>query len=228
MRQLLCKIATLCATTALMMVPPSLEAASITLSTPEPTGVVGTGGWEQDAGGFRITSEVTSNGGVSWHYMYHITSNTWDEDAFEELSKDLSFFTFQVSEGFTMEEIIIDGTFSANVATNLQLVDLDPDKNNASVEGLPDDLHGIKVELNENSGELWFEFDSYRNPILGSFYAKDGKGTYAYNTGLDPNAINGQFIIVPDTVPIPEPATWLILSSCLGMAARGRRKKKMA
>lgn len=232
--QLIQRLTTLlCATLALAISQSELQGESITLTSPEGSGVVANGLWTEDNRGFRITSSYEFLG-THWHYVYHLSSNTLNRRGtdYKGLRKDISHFAFEVSKGFALGEIIIDGTFSSAQNVSLTLLDLTPGAQGNSNPGLPDELHAIKVDLNEDSGTLWFEFDSFRRPILGSFYAKDGRGTdddftWAYNTGLDPNYQNGQFIYVPDSeVPIPEPTTMLILSSTLGIAGAVRRRKR--
>ena len=111
-----------------------------------------------------------------------------------------------------------------------------------SAPGLPDSIYGLKFDLLDTAvGQAHVEFDSIRIPVLGSFYAKDGKWkvngaqefTYAFNTGLA-DAENGMFIYVPDSdtvVPVPEPGTYAMLGTFLfacGLARTRRRTKVKA
>ena len=83
-------------------------------------------------------------------------------------------------------------------------------------------MWGIKFE---DDMPLWIiEFDSYRLPMDGSFYAKGGDTSFAYNSGLgDPD---GAFILVPDTSYVPVPGA--VLLGILGLGAVGIKLRKYA
>lgn len=91
-------------------------------------------------------------------------------------------------------------------------------------------IYGAKIDTDASgSNGLVFTFLSSRIPIYGNFYAKGGRDSYAYNTGLtDPE---GAFIARPDTENfnvIPEPSTYALMGTgmlgLLGVAARRRRQ----
>lgn len=84
-------------------------------------------------------------------------------------------------------------------------------------------LWGIKFE---DGMPLWtIEFDSFRLPMDGSFYAKGGSESYAYNSGLEfPDT--GAFILVPDTKYVPVPGA--VLLGILGLGAVGIKLRKNA
>ncbi len=76
-------------------------------------------------------------------------------------------------------------------------------------------------------------FDSYRLPMWGDFYAKDGydhassEWAFAYNTGFgeeyDPET-NPWKIVVPDTAYVPVPGA--VLLGMLGLGAAGLRLRR--
>lgn len=103
--------------------------------------------------------------------------------------------------------------------------------------GMPGDIYGFKVDLTPAAQDYSFSFYSFRAPVWGDFYAKDGKTggpgggeeVYAYNkmfgtnpsNPLDPNVTAANvgsadykgWIITPDTrttVVIPEPSSLAI------------------
>jgi len=80
---------------------------------------------------------------------------------------------------------------------------------------------GIKFEL--TSGSTWIlEFDSWRAPMWGSFYAKGGS-IYAFNTGL----VGGDdFIPVPNSSYVPLPGA--VLLGMLGLGIAGWKLRKFA
>jgi len=151
------------------------------------------------------------------HYYYEFTASA---------SPDLSHFILEVSEavigglaGFDPYNPI-DFSDGPTVAEPPDL--FEPAAGNP---GFPagKSLWGIKFE---DDMPLWIiEFDSYRLPMEGSFYAKAGTTSYAYNSGLEfPET--GAFILVPDTKYVPVPGA--VLLGILGLGAVGLRLRKYA
>ena len=173
-------------------------------------------GW---GSGTEITSTVTRSGDASapLHYYYEFTASA---------APALSHFILQVSEavegglpGFDP----YNPTDFDNGPTVAEPPDLfGPASGNP---GFPTGktLWGIKFE---DDMPLWIiEFDSYRLPMDGSFYAKGGDKSFAYNSGLEfPDT--GAFILVPDTSYVPVPGA--VLLGILGLGAVGIKLRKYA
>jgi hypothetical protein len=180
-------------------------------------GVVGNGDWASD---FDLEWTITDNGDGTFHYIYD----------FSDLSKDLSHLILEVSETFTLDNLL--NSNRSNEPEDPQVYSEGP-----SNPGMPDDIFGIKF-AGDSGSTYTLEFDSTRAPMWGNFYAVDGKNepaTYAYNTGLadltSENVLD--FIAVPDTVGteddplIPEPATLALIGLGLsGMVFRRCRKSR--
>ena len=184
-----------------------------------PPGLMGVGDWVVDPGVSEIHWEVTQNEDLSWHYEYVlIVPNTESE---------ISHFILETSLTFTEDDIFNEsGAFDQiEIKNHIETSPGSP--------ALPQDIYGIKFD--DTFGNLLsIEFDSERDPVWGSFYAKGGRNTsqQVWNAGLtfldpDDDPSNGSInnhILVPDTVP--EPASLLVMSfGALIVRGRFRRKK---
>ncbi|MEN6373036.1 MAG: hypothetical protein ABFD64_13590 [Armatimonadota bacterium] len=171
-------------------------------------GILGTGAW--------ITSGTT----FSWDVAFNSEHNWWDYSYHLIVpSGNISHLIIDVSPDFQMSDILSsnwpeDDTLVGNYnESNGNPSMPTPDNSNSSVPGT---LHGVK--FNEvSTTDLTVNFSSYRAPVWGDFYAKDGNvgGTVnvAYNAGFaDADPIEPirdgsvrNHILVPDT-NVPEPA----------------------
>ncbi len=171
-------------------------------------GILGGGVWITP-GVTTLEWEVTLNP-TSTHYKYTLTVP----------EKDISHFIIETSLSFTEADIFnATGPFG-NIEVKLHI----PQQGNPE---MPADIYGIKFCDMAEVTIAVIEFDSTRRPVLGSFYAKDGK-----TGGIDNVAWNADFssatnddykILVPDTTPVPEPATCSLLA--LGAIALILRKR---
>lgn len=189
-----------------------------------PTGITGTAAWGK-VPGYMVSWEITQSGNV-FHYVYDISVP----------SKDISHTILELSDNINKDNISsliynfkVNGSSTSTPSPTL----FSPSDPGNSNPGLPSDIYGIKIEMNDTSEKI--SFDSLRAPMWGDIYSKDGKDggifVYAYNTGFGTDPIGkdySKWIAVPDTkqIRVPEPATYLLLISSLAIALflRSRRK----
>ncbi|MBI2842042.1 MAG: PEP-CTERM sorting domain-containing protein [Armatimonadetes bacterium] len=194
------------------------------LSSPAGSGITGTG-----AGWWPVTFSwiVTQNPDGSWNYNYTFTSTT----------KSVSHMIIEVSPEFTLADII-EGSFQVHQGS-VETVSVDEYlPGGGDNPGMPDPVYGIKFDATSGL-TLQLSFDSYRAPVWGDFYAKDGKTgsemNTAYNVGftspdtdpLDPPSDGsvGFHILRPDTI-IPEPSSLAALGAALPFIGLLRRLRK--
>ncbi len=79
------------------------------------------------------------------------------------------------------------------------------------------------MKMDWSSGQ--YSFYSWRNPIEGDFYSKDGRaGGHGWNTASN---ADGYYILRPDTqTVVPEPGSMLLMGlGLLGLGIKRRIKK---
>jgi len=185
------------------------------LSTPADEGLVGGGAtWSEAAGGVTVSWVISQNADFTWHYKYSFTDTDGDP-----LGMLVSHFIISVSDDLTAEDVF---NFGMDVA-DFSVDTFGPAPGNP---GFPEGqtIWGLKIDM--GGEQLVAEFDSYRAPMWGDFYAKDGGNpqNYAYNTDFGVEVVNQHDYegvpvdayanplfkaLVPNTVP--EPATFMIV-----------------
>ncbi|MCE5279670.1 MAG: PEP-CTERM sorting domain-containing protein [Planctomycetaceae bacterium] len=181
-------------------------------------GLEGTGLWVDSNGrpgwfGPALDWTVSENPDGSWDYLYSLSV----------YRGSISHWIIEASPTFQQSDLkapfAAEGTFG-----NIEVGLFNPGGSNPN---LPEPIYGIKFDDTEGL-TLTVGFTSFRRPVWGDAYAKDGKAGGVFNTvwnsGLtaaDPlgppaNGSLEQHLLVPDTFgtdPIPEPATLSLLAA---------------
>lgn len=196
----------------------ALMSFSGSLSTPD--GIFATEPWMTD--GMIINWEINQNADNTWDYHYWFRNYAGGVP-----TKAISHMVIAISPEATLRDF-----WDANGPLEIQTWSSD----NPSNPGMPGSLYGLKIDISDDE----YFFTSYKSPVWGDFYIKDGtldnNPVYAYNTTfgdadpLDPPS-NGSInykILRPDTynVPIPEPSTLILFGSALALAGGVRRFRK--
>jgi hypothetical protein len=169
--------------------------------------------------------EVSDNPDGSWHYEYVFNV---------EPSPETSHFILELSLGVTEADIL-----NLTVTDSFGDVEVGVFGPAPGNPGIPGSIFGIKID--ETAGNpLTINFDIFRAPVWGDFYAKGGSTSFAYNAGFlaaDPGnpPVNGSLldhILRPDTIPtggVPELsslAAWGVCLAGAGLVAYRRNRRR--
>jgi hypothetical protein len=183
------------------------------------SGVTAAGEWATS--GFNVRWAIDPAPGGLLRYQYWFTNDA-GAPLTANVKAGLSHWIFEVSPDFGTAVFIPDGW------------GYEGPKDWTEATGNPGmpaaGVFGIKPSIDGG----YYSFLTNRKPIWGDFYAKDGGGVYAYNTGFGTEpAAGGPFtnwIAVPDTdtfTRIPEPGTLgLVGGGLLGMGWLVRRRRR--
>jgi len=187
-----------------------------------------------------VDTEIVAGGswGIGTEFYYEVTMP--DED---HKTDPLHYkYTFTASSSPNLSHFILEVSGAVEGLAAFTLTDPDYLNGPTTGETLLDDYTSSVGNPNPSGGATWemfgikfgdmfgdsegpwiIEFDSYRLPMEGSFYAKGASDTYAYNTYLTGG---DDFILVPDTKYVPIPTA--VLLGILGLGAVGLKLRKYA
>lgn len=179
-------------------------------------GVVGYGSWNGVSNrGFEISYEITHDPLSNLVTYYYEVSGVGGTN----LSKDLSHFIIETSTSFTHANLFAGTTPDGELRSTA----LGGKKTTWAGET---NTAGIKWDTQGDPATASFTIVSDRQPMLGTFYAKSGNGTYAMADGL---------FYVPDTDPVPSnpvpvvplpAAAWAGALLLMGLGVRHIRRRR--
>lgn len=196
-------------------------------------GIQAGGAW--DGSSTTLAWNVTPSTDTTGAWTYSYTFSYVKSEASQQQGGDLSHIIFEVStetegglDAFSLTNLMdfIDTQDYGDISDSE--IELDT-WTTTNEDYLPSgtSVYGIKFgdmfALGESSWMV--KFDSFRNPMLGDFAAKDGIDTWAYNTDFG-NPFGTHKIAVPDTSYVPVPGALLL--GILGMGAAGMKLRKYA
>lgn len=165
-------------------------------------GVVATPNWNTP--GTWLHWNITRTEDNLWHYEY-----VWKTDG-----ANLSHIIVELSYGAAAQDFSNWAySYSGVQKGDPEFGYFSPTDPGNCNPGLPGSIYGFKLNPVADTRTFGFSFDTWRSPVWGDFYAKDGKHnkgdsngefTYAYNTGFTAvDANDGYHIARPNGQSTP-------------------------
>jgi len=197
-------------------------------------GPLGSGSLTGASGGITATDGWTTTAALSWELTWNADGSLHYKYTWTAANKEISHFILEVSKDFSLSNPL--DYFNGVLPMDEDPQTYDSDGPGKSNPGMPGSVWGLKYETTAMTFVL--EFDSFRAPMWGDFYAKDGtynppdgpkEDVYAYNAGFGKAEIydaDGDLwkIAVPDTSYVP--ITGAVLLGMLGLGAAGLRLRR--
>jgi hypothetical protein len=188
-------------------------------STTNAAQLTGVGSWDGTAGSIQVCWDVAFVTGA-WEYEYTVSTFAGTSTS----NRKLSHLWLEVTDGATAEEFAL---------TNATIDDGPKSHSGGPADtGFPGTMYGIKIGGNDEVSYT-FTIRTLRAPVWGDWYAKDGEGTWAYNTGFnaaDPltnalTVVEADHVVRPNGRDIPASAPGTLGLLALGMAAISRARR---
>jgi hypothetical protein len=186
---------------------------------------------------WTVTPEYGGDAYIDFYtYEYTFTVPEYSLSHFILQVSDYPDLKFDEVPGWPELEFVNDTLDPASLTASVGTYD----GTGGSNPGIPGPVYALKFE-GFDEGTTWtWSFDSWREPVWGDFYTKDGKhdgiDAYAYNNGFefDPyffDVIEQKFnyelyayIATPDTTLVPVPAAFIL--GMLGLGTVGLKLRK--
>lgn len=216
MRKLMVALIAVGLTASVYAIPLDLYSDTLTY---ESGGIVATANW--NGPGTWLNWNILQIEPDLWHYEY-----VWHTEG-----ADISHIVLEVTEGAVASDFLNWRYLYSGVESGSPEVGWFSPNQGASNPGMPSAVYGLKLDVASDTDVFGFSFDTWRSPVWGDFYVKDGRHamgtdavggfTYAFNAGFTANDVDlndGYHVAVPNGYAVSDPG---ITAALLGLAIAG-------